>query len=173
MAMDSRVFGSVSRKNLHRDSAWEFPQSVMQCSLQVLKDSNLLPDHEAAMPRLLAIEGWRRIHIVFDIFNEEYNPEAAHLPYQNNLPVIAVYLSGSGNNDENKAVIAPPLLQSEVNRTIQNFHDWHGFGSLPPFAVGHANGNVPTYPNPRTLVRAQNDLTGSPGDWCIAPRFSV
>lgn len=155
MAIATRVFASVSRKSSYHDSAWECPESVIQCALQVVKDNNLLPDDEVSMPRLLAKERWQRIHIVFDIFNEGYVPETAHLPGQNNLPVMAVYLSGSGSTDENKAFIAHTLLEQEVNRTIQNFHNWHGYGSLPPFAVDHANGNIPTYPNPRTLIRVE------------------
>lgn len=154
MATATRVFVSVSRKSSHYDSAWDSPDSIVQFGLQVVKENKLLSYDRPPTPRLLAKERWQRIHIVFDVFNDTYDPTTAHLAGQNDLPVIVVYLSGgSRDEDENKASIACASLREEVNRTIRDLHDWNGNGSQPPFAVDHANGNIPTYLNPRSLIR--------------------
>ncbi|KAJ2891079.1 hypothetical protein MKZ38_000946 [Zalerion maritima] len=147
MTTATRVFISVSRKSSHYDSAWDSPNPVVRFALQVVKDCNLLSYNKLPTPRLLAKERWQRIHIVFDIFNDSYDPKTAHLAGQNDLPVVAVYLGGT-----DKASIAPSPLKEEVNKSIRNLHDWNGNESQAPFVVDHAKGNVPTYPNPRLMV---------------------
>jgi len=155
MTTATRVFVSVSSKSSHYNSAWDSPDSIVRFALQVVKDSNLRSWDELPTPRFLAKERWQRIHIAFGIFNNTYDPQTAHLAGQNDLPVIAVYLTGKSANDDNNALMASASLEEEVNQTIRDLHNWHGNGSHPPFAVDHANNNVPTYPNPRTLIKAK------------------
>ncbi|KAI0398756.1 hypothetical protein F4802DRAFT_613872 [Xylaria palmicola] len=130
------------------------PDEVVQFTARLLSNSPLLPTDKLPAPRLLVKERWHRIHIVFDLFNDDYDSNTAHLPNLNDLPVIAVFLGESLGVDQNKSSKATSSLQKEVNRTIRDLHDWNGHGSQPPFVTDHANGNVPTYPNPRTIIRA-------------------
>ncbi|KAI1496263.1 hypothetical protein F5X99DRAFT_82116 [Biscogniauxia marginata] len=133
MTTATRVFVSVSPKSSHNGTAWGFPDSTVQFALQLIKESQLLLDDEFPRPLILAKERWHRIHIAFDIFNDNYDSSTAHLADRNDLPVIAVSLGGNGHDDQNKASIAPSSLQQEVNQTIRNLHDWNGDGSQPPF----------------------------------------
>jgi len=153
MVAATRVFVSVSPKSSHFNSAWDSPESVIRFALQILKDSNLSSWDTPPSHRFIAKERWHRIHIIFDIFNDAYTPQNAHLPGENDLPVIAVSLSGTSYDDQNKISTAPTNLRDEVNQTIRDFHNWHGNGSQAPFAVDHADGNIPTYPHPRTLIK--------------------
>jgi hypothetical protein len=141
-----RIFVSISPKSSLHDAAWESPDTIIQAALDLVRKHDLVAG--APAPRLLAKERWHRIHIVFDIFNDDYEPDKAHLSGQNDLPVIAVYLS-----DQERAGIANNALAKRVNEEIRNFHDWTGIGSQAPFTIDHANGNIPTYPNPRSLVK--------------------
>jgi hypothetical protein len=135
--------------------AWDSPDAVVQAALKVLEESQLLPNNELSAPRLLAIERWHRIHLAFDIFNNNYDFNTAHLANQNDFPVIAVYLEGHLHGDRNKALVAPSSLQKDVNETIRHLHDMNGWETQPPFFGDHANGNVPTYWHPRSLIRAK------------------
>ncbi|KAI0839344.1 hypothetical protein F5Y06DRAFT_20075 [Hypoxylon sp. FL0890] len=148
--MATRIFVSVSSTSSHFEKAWDSPEIIIQFALDLIKRCNLVSYEKPPNPQFLAKERWHRIHIVFDIFNDKYDSTTAHLPNQNDLPVIAVYLGGNSNS----ANIALKGIKDQVNEEIRNLHDWNGHGSQPPFAVDHANGNVPTYPNPRTLIRA-------------------
>jgi hypothetical protein len=131
--------------------AWDSPDTIIQIALGLVRKHDLVACDRTPTPRLLAKERWHRIHIVFDIFNDHYESDKAHLPSQNDLPVIEVYLSG-----EEQARIANDAVAERVNRKIRDIHDWTGVGSQPPFTIDHANGNVPTYSNPRSLLRSQS-----------------
>lgn len=72
-----------------------------------------------------------------------YDPDSAHLPEQNDLPVIVVY------PQREKASFAGAPQRNRVNKQVQELHNSTGLGSRPPFAVDHADGKVPCYPNPR------------------------
>lgn len=97
---------------------------------------------------MLVKERWTsRLWIVLDVFNTSYDPDCAHLPEKNDLPVSMVSLS------EKDAVTTSEFIQDKVNRAVREAHYVHGDGSRPPFVIDHANGNIPTYPtypNPRT-----------------------
>ena len=149
-----RVFVSVSPKSPHYNVAWKSPDEMVRIALALIKERDLITLDNAPAPLLLGIERWHRIHLVFDIYNHLYDPDRAHLPNQNDLRVIEVYLSGV--HGEGKAIVrdADKRRETEVNEKIRELHDWNGIGSKPPFIADHANGNVPTYPNPRSLVRA-------------------
>ncbi|KJZ72247.1 hypothetical protein HIM_08389 [Hirsutella minnesotensis 3608] len=149
-----RVLVSVSPKSPHYNVAWKSPDEIVRIALALMKERNLITLNDAPAPRLLGIERWHRIHIVFDIHNDLYDPERAHLPNQNDLRVVEVYLSGANGEDKVIVRVADKRRETEVNERIRELHDWNGNGSKPPFIADHANGNVPTYPNPRTLVRA-------------------
>jgi hypothetical protein len=96
--------------------------------------------------KFLATERWDiRTYIVFDVFHDSYDPDNAHLPGENDLPVISVFLS-----QKESASIAGRPIANKVNRDIRALHNATGPGSRPPFFVDHADGQVPFYPNPRT-----------------------
>ena len=145
-----RVFISVSRRSLYHSNAWESSDEVVLKALDAAMKQGLLRSTERPTPRLLVKERWQRIHLVADVFHDAYDPAIGHLPETEDLPVIAVFLTG----DEDKVYVAGPELSMEVNQQVREHHNQSGLGSLPPFVADHANGNVPTYPNPRTLVKA-------------------
>lgn len=147
--MGIRVFASVSSRSPLFPIAWEDPQSVVQDALKLVIQQGLNPANTSS--RLLAVERWSRVHIVFDLGHDDYKPEAAHLLGQNDLPVLAVDFSRDGTNT---ARAASTGLQDEVNKQIREIHDLTGFGSQPPFFIDHANGSVPTFPHPRTMKKA-------------------
>lgn len=151
-----RVFVAVSRKSPSYDDAWDSPEKTIRDAVHLLQERRLLPREAAApTPRFLAKERWHRILIVFEVFHDAYNPDDAHLPGRNDLPVIAVSFSAKHGQQVHteSAREADPRLQDQVNTQIRNLHDWHGMGSRPPFVVDHADGKVPTYANPRSLVK--------------------
>lgn len=148
-----RVFVSVSSRSPHFTAAWEDPQAVVQAAIDLLKEKNLFPDappETAPSPRLLVVERWSRIHLVFDIFHPAYNPENAHLPEHNDLPTLAIFFCKEGNTSLRNATATESKLRKEVNRQVQEQHTYSGIGGQPPFIADHANGNVPVYMNPRT-----------------------
>lgn len=149
---ERRIFVSVSRKSPHFTAAWEDSQTVVHAAIDVLKETNSIPDATLAAlnPRLLVVERWSRIHLVFDILHEAYKPENAHLPNQYDIPTIAVFLfSQKDKTSVRHATAAGSKLREEVNEQVRIFHNLTGLGSQPPFFVDHANGNVPHFRNPR------------------------
>lgn len=150
--MAKRVFVSVSSRSPLFHAAWKDPQSVMQGALDLIIQQGLNPTDTS--PRLLAVERWNRIHLVFDLGHNTYEPETEHLPGQNDLVVLAVYLGGNGHVSTQAVTAASTSLQDEVNKQIRELHDWTGIGSQPPFIIDHANGEVPNFPHPRTLKKA-------------------
>ncbi|KAJ9155686.1 hypothetical protein NKR23_g1564 [Pleurostoma richardsiae] len=150
-----RIFVSVSPRRPHFGQAWDSPDEITGLALEALKAHDSVALSDTPTPQLLAIERWHRIHIIFDIYNDGYDPDRAHLPDENDLHVIEVYLSGIIGGDKVNVGVASTAWESEVNKNVRDLHDWNGNGSRPPppFVVDHANGNVSTYLNPRTLVR--------------------
>lgn len=144
----TRIFLSVSPKNDKHAAAWDFPEKMIQPALDLATKHKLIASGDIASCFLVAVERWQRILIVFDVNNCGYNPDAAHITHQNDLPVVAVYFS-----EKEVAVPAPNSLKEEVNTKIREIHDYSGHGSRPPFRTDHADGNVPTYPNPRSSAK--------------------
>lgn len=153
--MARRVFISVSRSSPLFNAAWENPESVVADAFRLVQRHGLVSTGLGpASTRLVAVERWNRIHLVFDIGHGAYDAATAHLPEENNLTVLAVYFSGKGGNGTETASLAPGMLANKVNRKVQDIHDWTGIGSQPPFITDHANGKVPIYPNPRSMKKA-------------------
>lgn len=122
---------------------------MVDIALRLMQEEQLIPldvqNHPSTI-RVLAKERWDlRTFIVFDIFHDTYNPDTAHLPGQNDLPVISVFLSKS----ESASVAGTPMM-NKINSDIRAIHRATGPGSRPPFIVDHSEGRVPYYPNPRT-----------------------
>lgn len=143
-----RVFVSISNKSCHWSRAWESSEAIIELAVAYIKKSDpaALNAEKALEPTFLIRERWTsRIWIVFDLFNNAYDPENAHLPEHNDLPVTMVSF---GERD----VVSPAstIIEDRVNKAVQDAHDLHGIGSHPPFSIDHSNGNVPTYPNPRS-----------------------
>lgn len=146
-----RVVIIVSKRSPHWLKAWASAEEMVTIALRLMQEQQLIPpgvqDHPSTI-RVLAKERWDlRTFIVFDIFHDTYNPDTAHLPGQNDLPVISVFL---GKNES--VTVAGPQLMNKVNGDIRAIHNATGPGSRPPFVVDHSEGKVPFYPNPRTLA---------------------
>ncbi|TWU77384.1 hypothetical protein ED733_006057 [Metarhizium rileyi] len=143
-----RILVSVSSKSPYWSEAWESSLQVIKAALGLLEESKLIcsDGNEHAKPRFLVKERWNvRTFIVFDMFYDTYDPNTAHLPSQNNLPVNSVFLG-----EKISMSVASNLVENEVNRRVQEIHDATGIGSRPPFSVDHMSGNMPCYTNSRT-----------------------
>lgn len=144
-----RVLAIVSDKT----QAWEQSlEEIIQSTLQIIADKNLYNTAEisASDTRLLAIQNYHvRKMLVFDILNESYDAAKGHLPEQNKLPVIVVFL----NDRKNIASRPHPGECARINETVRFLHDANGFGSTPPFIENHL-GTPPSYPNPRCLTHS-------------------
>ncbi|WQF77032.1 hypothetical protein CDEST_02046 [Colletotrichum destructivum] len=141
-----RIFVSVSKKSRHWPQAWSYDKEIVDVAIDLIKSKDTAAQVAYADTMLVVQERWpMRIWIIFDIFNTEYDPSKAHLPGQNDLPVIAISLS-------NKTTItnATEGLENRVNKGVREAHDLHGDGSRAPFKIDHANNNIPTFPSPRT-----------------------
>jgi hypothetical protein len=94
----------------------------------------MVPDIDDDSVLFLAKEKWDlRGFIVFDMFNDGYDPDKAHLEEQNNLSVISVF------QNERVSVAGKPLAE-KVNKDIRDLHNSTGLGSRPPFSADHADG---------------------------------
>lgn len=160
-----RVFVSISSKSAHWPEASEPQTSEAQISGAQISDStkaaidvamDLIEREETITPplgepKMLVEERWgSRTHVVFDLFHETYNPEEAHLPGYGNLPVIAVWLSGT-----EVAQVATEGLRNRVNEEVRDTHRKFGKGGKPPFFIDHSGGKVPLFVNPRTMSNKQ------------------
>lgn len=146
-----RVLVNVSPYSRCWTDAWIGSEQVMAAAVGLIKDKlsdALPPDTDAEYDcRLLAIERWdSRMHIVFDVFHDGYDPDQAHLPGENSLPLITVSLGRM------ETVCASSPAEKTVNEAVRKLHDSFGWGGRPPFRVDHANGKVPYYENPRSLI---------------------
>jgi hypothetical protein len=147
-----RVLVDVSRTSQYWSEAWTFSERVISIALEVLKEQYFNGEPgvgEACLPkhaRFLAKDRWdTHTYLVFDLFHDSYDSTRAHLPGQNELPVILVSLRGN----KKTAARAGKMIENRVNRDIENLHNWTGIGSQPPFSVDHADGKSPVYPRPR------------------------
>lgn len=149
-----RVLIVVSPASRCWSKAWTSSKELITIALRVLQQEELIPSdaHSDSSPiTLLATERWDlRTFIVFDIFHDTYDPDTAHLPGCNDLPVVWVFFG----RDERANVAGKPM-ENKVNNDIRALHDATGLGSRPPFVVDHADGKVPVYLNPRTIIRRQ------------------
>lgn len=144
-----RVLILVSRKSPHWVAAWDSSEELLPIALNILEEKEFIPSDAHSAARFLAKERWDlRTFIVFDIFHDTYNPHTAHLAGQDNLPVILV----SFRKKEETASIAGTPMRNKANSDIRALHNSTGPGSRPPFAVDHADGQVPFYTNPRNSV---------------------
>ncbi|KDN60030.1 hypothetical protein CSUB01_09638 [Colletotrichum sublineola] len=67
---------------------------VVKVAVDLISSSNTATQVAQTDTMLVATERWStRIWIVIDIFNTKYDPSKAHLPGQNDLPVIAITFS--------------------------------------------------------------------------------
>ncbi|KAH8907722.1 hypothetical protein BR93DRAFT_562043 [Coniochaeta sp. PMI_546] len=149
-ASAKRIFVSISSKSRHWSRAWDCSEEVIEAAVACLRE-NGTAGFDADMPiqpMLLVKERWSShiLWIVFDILNTSYDPDSAHLPEKNDLPVIMVSFTGRD------ILSTSQLIQDKVNKAVREAHDVHGVGSRPPFVIDHANGNIPTYRNPQTQV---------------------
>ncbi|KAH6959646.1 hypothetical protein BKA56DRAFT_501135 [Ilyonectria sp. MPI-CAGE-AT-0026] len=144
-----RVLIAVSRRSPHWDKAWASSEELIIVALGIMHEKHLVPSdtqNEPCAIKLLATERWDlRTYIVFDVFHDTYDPDKAHLPGENDLPVISVFLG-----QKESASIAGRPMANKVNNDIRALHNATGIGSKPPFFVDHADGEVPFYSNPRT-----------------------
>lgn len=146
-----RVVIIISKRSPHWRNAWVSDEGIVTIALRLIQEKQLIPvdvQNCTSTVKVLAKERWDlRTFIVFDIFNDTYDPDTAHLPGQNDLPVISVFLS----RNESASEAGTPML-NKVNSDIRAIHNATGQGSRPPFVVDHSGGNVPFYPNPRTCI---------------------
>jgi len=69
---------------------------------------------------LLGVGRWDTVmFVLLDIYHETYNPEEAHLPGSNDLPVISVRL-GSRNT---VVETAPPPHAIKTNKRLEELHN--------------------------------------------------
>lgn len=141
-----RVLAIVSNKS----PAWkQSPEDIIQLAIQVINEKSLYDQKEITLSdtKLLAIQRYLvREMFVFDISNDDYDPEKGHLSEQNQLPVVVIHLS-----DRKIASKPHPGECARINETVRHLHDANGFGSIPPFIENHTWGTPPNYPNPRSL----------------------
>jgi hypothetical protein len=143
-----RVAVIISRRSPHWASGWAASNALIPIALGLIRENDLLGvPVDPAAATLLATERWdTRTIVVFDIFHDTYDPDTAHLPGTDDIPVISVFLGR-----KEVASIAGKPLADRVNRDIRAIHNSTGPGSRPPLCVDHAARNVPFYPNLRTV----------------------
>ena len=148
MTDPKRIFVRVSFGSSYWRDTWPSFGEVMKDVLKIIKEHGLVSAYaldDSSM--LVAVDKWdKRALIVFDVFHNEYDPVNAHLPRQNDLPVIVVNLS------KHHASIAGGPIANKINEEIRSLHDLHGLQSRAPFYVDHSDGKVPSYPNPRSCT---------------------
>ncbi|EFQ28628.1 hypothetical protein CGRA01v4_07137 [Colletotrichum graminicola] len=153
-----RILVSVSKKSPHWSLAWLederlVDEQLVNVAIVLLNSSNKAAQVAHTDTMLVAAERWpMRIWIVIDIFNTKYDPSKAHLPGQNDLPVIVISFS-----KKSSIQIATEGIKNMVNRRIQEVHDLHGDESRAPLRIDHANNNIPTFPSPRTRIPMMPD----------------
>jgi hypothetical protein len=142
-----RVLVSISAKSGHWPRAWDHSEEVINTAVACIERNGtaVFSADRPPQPSVIVKEKWTtRLWIVFDIFNNSYDADKAHLPETNDLPVIMVSLS------EKDVVTTSKLIEGKVNEGVREAYDAHGVGSRPPFIIDHTNDQIPTYPNPRT-----------------------
>ncbi|KAJ0158284.1 hypothetical protein CTA2_11936 [Colletotrichum tanaceti] len=153
-----RVVVAVSRKSPHWAKAWASGEEMVALALRLMEEKHLIPpgltpDDPCAV-KLLATERWDiRTYVVFDVFHDTYDPDTAHLPGENDLPVISVFLGRTES-----AGIAGRPMANKVNSDVRALHNSTGPDSRLSFFVDHADGKVPFYPNPRTSCKSSNTV---------------
>ncbi|KAJ5626712.1 hypothetical protein N7528_004139 [Penicillium herquei] len=143
-----RVLVIISKRSAYWEQAWSATEEIMLPVVKLLQDKNLLqPTIDNNPPELRLLAKQRRLHVffVFDIANTAYDFAEAHLPKQNQLPVLIVRMSS-----RNHGYSANPAQRNEINNRIAEIHNHEGWNSFPPFAVDYTVG-PPTYMNPRNL----------------------
>ncbi|KAL1845444.1 hypothetical protein VTK73DRAFT_557 [Phialemonium thermophilum] len=150
-----RVLIVVSRTSNYWAEAWTAPANLMSTSLRLLQDQELIPpttlDDPSAVT-FVAKERWDvRTFLVLDIWHAAYDPDTAHLPGQNELPVVVVSF---GRGEAATAYRAGTPTENRVDRELRDLHDRTGPGSRPPFEVDHADGKQAVIIGPWSLRRA-------------------
>jgi hypothetical protein len=153
-----RILVVVTPRSQHWPSAWTSADDVVSAAAKCLEESQILRKHEDDLHiRLLAKHRWPcMVNIVFDTFNDSYDPKQAHLPEHNNLPVAVVRLG-----KKMSATHANTNLRDKVNKEIAIAHNLNGEDGLPPFLEDHTLNMVPEYANPRDfdLLTSMEDST--------------
>jgi hypothetical protein len=149
-----RVLIVVSRKSPHWIKAWTSSEELIVSAIEVMLEKQLIPSDTRDDPStitFLAKERWDwRTFVVFDMFHDAYDPDSAHLPGHNDLPVISAFFG-----QKVSASIAGRPMENKVNSDLRALHNVTGLGSRPPFVVDHADGKVPFYSNPRNAILVQ------------------
>lgn len=101
---------------------------------------------------LLVEEYWDRHDVlVFDLFHTDYSWENGHI--KSELPVVCVDFSRTSQ----RISIASPMLREEVNKEVASHHNLNGWDAHPPYTADHTLGRYPSYANPRSTCRSDND----------------
>ncbi|OHE91409.1 hypothetical protein CORC01_13274 [Colletotrichum orchidophilum] len=117
-----RIFVSVSKKSPQWSQALSSDKEIVNLAIGHLNSNAPSTQIVDADAMLVVKEIWpMRIWIVFDIFNINYDPSKAHLPNQNDLPVIAISLSKNTS-----VTVASIGLRDKVNQGVRDAHDLHG-----------------------------------------------
>ncbi|KAG8406075.1 hypothetical protein J3459_017455 [Metarhizium acridum] len=140
-----RVFVAVTNLHPLHVASWDSPDKVFQHALKLLQNTGLVatenPDYQ-----FIAKERYNKIFFIYDIGNVNFRLATAHLPGDNDLPVLCVTL---GKEEHVQAASRP--VENQVNLRLREIYECHGYDAHPPFSIDHANGNIPTYTSPRTL----------------------
>jgi hypothetical protein len=97
-----RVLLNISCKSCHWQTACESPEEIVKIAIDAIQKNNWLsPNASASLKHtLLVTEKWTpQVFIVFDLFNDSYDPDTAHLPDRNDLPVFPIYISRKGEKE--------------------------------------------------------------------------
>jgi hypothetical protein len=145
-AQAARVLLMVSKTSPLYSQSWASTDKILPAALDALRSSRLIEQDTMDIPKRFLMKQRERIRdfIMFDIFNNSYNPALGHLP-KNNLPVLVVHFS----KDKAYARIAEDGLQKRVNKEIRDAHNRNGIGSIPPFVLDYTTQEAPIYMNPR------------------------
>jgi hypothetical protein len=146
-----RVLISIGSQSSYLPEAWDQPEKMIKITLVLLEKEMMLSPNYPADVLYVARERWGpRTHIVFDIFNVAYDPDMAHIEGQNDLSVIAVFFTRKEDVTVSNAGMP---VANHVNKEVRDIHDLTGPKSRPPFSIDHADGKIPSYPNPRVTGR--------------------
>lgn len=148
-----RIVVIIKPKNEFFSKAWDSSKEVIEHALRLIgEDSLVSPTGDYSNPSaclFLGVERWDRlIFVLLDIYHDNYQPDEAHLPGNNDLPVISIRL-GAKNA---RVKTAPPPHATRTNKRLEELHDSFGIRSRPPFFEDHANGKHPVYWMPRKSI---------------------
>lgn len=99
--------------------------------------------------KVLVIQRWpTRTLIVFDLCHIEYDFKKAHCT--ENIPVVSVHVQ---TDEKFTTTKADKGVKEFINSKVAGCHESHGYSAKLPLEEDHRNGNVPNFPDPRTMVQ--------------------